>query len=359
MSKKNMPRHSAAPLIILLLSFSLAVHAGERPARTLKIKIVADQHFASQEVWERRALRQIEDITEEIRGLMEVDLKIIAYEEWNHGDEDDLYALASRLVLDVSPDSADALIGFTFIPCPPEGSGTHTDGVTIPFRGMMIRNYYPACDRNRITPYAIIHEMIHLFGGVHIGPGHLMSAVLEGEVMLDLDPLNRRIVQLTRDIDFEVGYESLDPHTLETIADLYLQAIENGNRDILLLYNLGEIYTLLGQYDSGKLIYGTLLKIDSTSTRSWLGLADNYIQGTDTASAISILERSLDHDVDSGSIWHRMARIYYDLGDYEQAYDYATRAAWQGFAIDSIFRRRLEEIRNATDRQQRRLPDRK
>jgi len=352
-------RHRQVILLVLILLLGVAVQAGNRPTRTLTIKIVADQHFASQEVWERKASRLIEDAAEDIRELLEVDLEIVGYEVWNHRDEDDPYFLASQLVRDVSRDGADALIAFTYVPCPPDDAGAHIDGVTLPFRGMIIRNYWPACPRNDIIPYAIIHEMIHFFGGVHAGHGHLMSPVLRGEVMLDLDPLNRRIVRLTRDIDFGTGFESLDRQSLETLAGLYLYAIDNGNRDMAVLFDLGEIYAVLGQYGSAILIYEKLLEIDSTLSRTWMALADVYLRSHYPDSALMLLEESLDHAEDIGRVLYRMARLYFERGDYDTAYDYAARAAWQGIEVDTVFRRLLEEHRKMAEPRPRTLPRKK
>ena len=315
----------------------------QKPDRVVAVKIVADRKFASQEVWQRKAARQITDIAGEVRGLMGVDLKIVGYAQWPGDDTGDLYNLASNMIDGVPTGDADVLIGFTYGPCPDSGGGIHTDGMTIPFRGLVVRNYYPQCNRNDFIPYALIHELVHLFGGVHAGRGTLMSPVLSGSILLELDPINRAIVGLTRDIDFTRGYASLDQNSLNKLAELYRRATAQSGGDLTVLGDLAGVYRASGRYCDAIEIYRGILSTDSAATRTWLHIADCYFDENRSDSAFETLDAALRFTADSGRVYYRMARFYAGLGEYGQAYSYAAKAAWRGTAVDSAL---LEEIKS-------------
>jgi len=333
---------AALMLTALLCSHTDWVQGKKKPIRVVSVKVVADRIFASQEVWHRKAARQIEDVSEEIRGLLGVDLKIIGYAEWRHEGGDNIYDVADRMMGDIPTDQADILIGFTYGPCPEKAGNAHTDGVAIPFRGLVMRNYYEPCDHNEFLPYALIHEFVHLFGGVHVGQGTLMSPVFSGNIFLELDPINRAIVNLTRDIDFKRGYESLDKPSLEKLVKLYRQAIDESGGDLAVLTDLADVYRTLGRFDTALDIYRGILGFDSTGVHTWLNIAQCYFGENRTDSALDILEEALEHTADSGQVYYRIARFKFTLGAYEQAYKFAAQAAWRGVSIDSSF---LAEIK--------------
>jgi hypothetical protein len=315
----------------------------QKPMPIVTVKIVADKKFASQEVWQRKAALQLMDIADDVKNLLGVELKIVGFAEYRRGSFDDLYDLASGMADNIRTDDADVLAGFTYGPCPKAAHDVHTDGLAIPFRCLVIRNYYAPCDRSEFIPYALIHELVHLFGGVHVGQGTLMSPVLTGNIYLGLDPINRAIVSLTRDVDFKRGYASLDQGSLEKLAELYRQAIAASGGDETVLTDLAEVYRALGRYTTALEIYRGILKIDSSNTRTWLNMADCYFDDMHADSAFALLETALEFVNDSGQVYYQMARLYYEAGEFDRAYNCAAKAAWRGMAVDSAF---LDEIKN-------------
>ncbi len=305
--------------------------------RVVTVKIVADRNFASQEVWKRKAERQISDVAGEIRGLLGVDLKVVGYAEWRGNGADSLYDVTAKIMGDIPAGNADILVGLTYGPCPNGANAVLTDGVAIPFRGLVVRKYYAPCDRNKFIPYALIHEIVHLFGGVHVGQGTLMSPVFSGNICLELDPINRAIIGLTRNIDFRRGYASLSRSSLENLVELYRQAIAESGGDMTVLTNLADVYRALGRYDTALDIYRGILGIDSTGIRTWLNIAECYFDEDLVDSAFAILDTALESTTDSGQVYYRMAEFHFKLGEYDTAYRYASRAAWRGIAVDSGF----------------------
>jgi tetratricopeptide (TPR) repeat protein len=322
-------------IAIILLLMACPAIGKDKPRRVLKVKLVADQYYGKQAEWERRAASKLMDIAGEVTELLKIDMEITGFELWERGTEEDLYHIAAAMVDVVDPGDADAIIGFTYGPCP-EGTGDiHTDGVTIPFRGMIIRHYSPRCPRNWFIPYVMLHEMVHLFGGVHVFDNSLMSPVFADTINLRLDPLNRQIIRLTNDIDFKKGYSSLDASTLTKLTTLYEQALEMGNNDVTTFYELASLYLEMAEYDKALAISGCAVKKDSTFTEAWLQMGQSFSRRGTPRVAISILKSSLNHADRKGRIYEQLVRLYFDSHDLENAYHNAVLAEKHGIIIDS------------------------
>lgn len=345
MNRSSIDNSVIAGLILLfIMAVTGSVLAKEKPLRTIKVKLVADQHFACQTEWERKAARQLLDIAGEVNEILHVNFEIVGYELWEHDNEGDLYRLTSQMIKEINRGEAEILVGFTFESCPDDGVATHTSGVTIPYRGMLIKTYHARCPRNAFIPYVMIHEMVHILGGVHVYDGSLMSPVFSDTINLYLDPLNQKIVRFTKNIDFNRGYAALDERTLEKLAGLYERAFAAGNRETVMLNELGAMYLILQKNEPARAVLELALKQDSTFSRIWMQLAENLRRSESIEAAISILETALDYADDLGVVYSRLAQLYFDRGDKKSSFRYAVLAEKHGGGVDSVLWNNLESM---------------
>jgi tetratricopeptide (TPR) repeat protein len=319
---------------------AVTVEAKKKPPRIVKVKIVADQDFARQSAWQRKAAYMLQDISGEAATVMDIRFQIIGYERWRHDPEEDLFRLTARMVQEVPFDSADALIGFTLVPCPDSAAGGQFAGVSISFKGMIIKTYQGRCAGNQMIPFFFMHEIVHLMGGVHVPDGSLMSPLFRDTISVTLDHLNTRILQLTRDVDFKRGYESLLHEQLAELADLYGQAAA-GN-DATTLVTLGTIFRLLSQPEAATVILREVVRQDSSFTDAWLQLGRCYMQSGHPDSALALLDRASSYADDPGPVYLELARLYLGQGDKDNARRCAGLAKKQGIRIDSALARKLE-----------------
>jgi hypothetical protein len=127
--------------------------------RELTVRVVADQTFSRMSGWERKAKEQFDFVAEDIEKVLGVRITIIGYSEWTHNEEPNLFGLASRMVNEVPPEGADILVGFTLSPRRSPKERVRTDGVTIPYRGTMLRWYQGSRDHNFFLPYILFHSV--------------------------------------------------------------------------------------------------------------------------------------------------------------------------------------------------------
>jgi|WetSurMetagenome_2_1015567.scaffolds.fasta_scaffold128293_2 hypothetical protein len=342
-------------LIFLLAAFCLLpviAQATLAPSRirTVNIKVVADQNFTRQDAWQRKAGAMIAEASQTASELIGIRLNVLEYAEWNHPDDSDFFRLTGRLVGEVKTGRAETVICFTLLPRPAFQQGLRTDGITVPFHAMLIMTHQGTDDGNFYVPYIIVHELVHLFGGIHTHDGTLMTPAMSDTIVLDLDSINRAIVDLCHDIDFAAGYQSLDSTRLVRLVDLYELAKRQGRSEAEIDDFLVNLYPLVGRLDTGVKLLQHLIAVDSGSVINWLRLGDYYIRKGRSDSAVAITELALQKVTDKGQLNRQLAVLYYNRQEFEKARECATSAEKQGAPLDSTFWQALTKAENLPHR---------
>lgn len=316
--------------VFLIVAHSRTVSASDWFTRNIKVKVVADQKFASQPLWQAKAEQFVTAADPILFRLLRVHVKIIGYVEWNRPENADVNDLIFSMADQVDRGDADILIGFTLVSAPAASQESYQLGVTLAYRGMMIKAYQNAFEKNRLVPYVITHEMGHIFGAVHTSEYSLMYPLLNDTNNLFIDSLNSKIIDLTRDVDFTQGYSSLGYARLLKLARLYEQAIEEDKKDITAPTELGAIYLALKDYDRAIAAYQMIIDVEPTWTYSWIQMAYCYCQEKRFEEATAVLEKATGKVSDKGPIYNRLAVLYYNLKDYRNSLRYAELARQYG-----------------------------
>ncbi|MCP4569760.1 MAG: tetratricopeptide repeat protein [FCB group bacterium] len=336
------------PFLLIFIFMASVVSGSSRPLRTIWVKVVADQHFGRQNSWEKKANQQLDKVSELLAEHLGVRLEIISYEKWYHENEKDMKRLAAQMIEEVELDQADILIGFTLRSGSKKMKSLRNDGVTLAYQGMLLKMYQGAPDHNAFLPIIILHEMVHMFGGVHIESGSLMSTQMEGDIKLKLDPLNRRILDLTREIDFKKGYSSLRADDIVRLAHLYERAISTGNNEIPTYLELGSMYMTLGQFEQAIEPFQQVIEINQSMEYAWLSWGDCYYKLDDSETAIDIFNKALNSVEEKGQFYHRLSVLHYNRGEYNKSYQCALDADRHGFPVKSDLWARLQEIKKTS-----------
>ncbi len=103
----------------------------------------------------------------------------------------------------------------------------HTIGQARPFSGYLLLRY-PQNPLYKIQEETVLaHELGHLFGAIHSADRQsIMSPVVELQLPSRFDAQNRGIMQMTRDMDFTRGIDSVSPALSSQLATAYLKMIQ-------------------------------------------------------------------------------------------------------------------------------------
>jgi tetratricopeptide (TPR) repeat protein len=333
-----------AAFLILSLIIAPIVSAGTGDIRILNVKVVGDQNFARQDAWQRRAAEYIEAGSKVTVDLLGIRLRVIDYELWTHSDDANGSRLTGRMLNEIRPGAADAIIGFTLLPRPSGNSGLRSDGVTMPFRGILIRTYQGADDGNMFVPYVICHEVAHLFGAIHVDDNTLMTPAMTDTVLLTLDPINAGIVDVCREINFADPLKSFNSSQVARLIDFYEKARQSGHYGEEVGYFLGMLYPLIGRYDQALPFMQKALDADSSSAINWLQLGECYYKTSREDAAAALLQIGVQHALEKGQIYRQLAYIYFNKRNYDLSGDNARRAEESGTPMDTTYWREMTKV---------------
>lgn len=329
--------------ISLSVLFFAPVWGNNPPLRSLKVKIVADQDLASRRGWRNIIEKEIEKAAGPLAEVLRIEIDVVAYETWYRDTKQNLINSTWRMIEEVDRGQADAVVGFCLLP---EASGREvlrTDGMTLAYRGMLLKLYDGHPDNNRWLTYVLVHEMIHLFGGVHVDDGGIMSPQFSHDVDLKLDPLNQEIISISRNINLKTGYTSLDHGQLVHLAELYHRAVKQGNQEIPTFLELGAICRLLGETDQARMAYRRIIEVDPSLVYPWVQLGYCFLEESRPEMTIAVLEEALESAAEKDLLYSKLAALYYNQGEYEKSYDNAVMARYHGATVDQSLWDALEQ----------------
>lgn len=336
LTKKYLP-------FLLLTLFSVYLCAPEAYAyrkeedRALLVKVVADQSFAQQHLWKQKAQKiLLGSSSDMISEMLGVRIGIHSYEVWEHEPIDDIAILTTRMINEVELGRADILIGLCLETDRDKIHGLRKDGLTVAYRGFMIQTFPGGKKNNSYLPMVIAHEMTHIFGGIHVYDGTLMSPIFENEIKVVLDPLNEAIIKITRNIDFSKGYSSLPKSDLEKLAELYKRATQTGNHEIPTYLELGLINSELGNYNEAIRAFRKAVRQDQSLAFAWERIGECYRMQGNIKKAIMTLEDALSKINEKGHFYGKLAVLYFNSGNYYKSYDNAVNAERHGAERDPI-----------------------
>ena len=330
-------------ITIACWSLSISANATNRPLRTVWVKVVADQTFAAQPDWEKQARDALNMTAEHLANVLGIKLEILSYDYWPHKENMAMDSMTSLMINEVDPGQADILIGFTLLPGDMFLARTSVEGVTIPYRGMIIKMYNDSPQHEMILPFIIVHEMTHVFGGVHVDGGGLMAPHFKNQVAMELDNINRGIVRLTREVDFSAGHDGLDEDDRRQLARLYEMAVSRGNNEISVLLELGRLYRGLNENTRAAEKFKAVTKIEPHLAYAWIMLGECFYREGQPLATIKVLEEALDNASEKDLIYGKLAGLYYNEGMYDKSYYYAKMARNYGAEIDSSLWQALEQ----------------
>ena len=203
--------------------------------RAVRVKAVADEAFRDNEKWEKEVRAYFAWADKELSKIAAVSTKLVAVDRWTTHQTDSM-GLLLRELGHVDKGEADVVVGFTGHD-PPELTfiveGERYD-MPLPFiAGLAL----PLGDRAVVrrtfkaeTRYTLVHELLHLFGGVHVKEKSVLQSGTDSR-SVTLDPFNRRVLDITRARAFDHNPRDYSRSDLDRLVALYREAPLRHERD--------------------------------------------------------------------------------------------------------------------------------
>ena len=229
--------------------------------RVVRIKAVADEAFREKKGWEKEIREHLAWSDEKLRELAGIGLDVVAVGPWRTHQSSAMTLLLDELRAGVEKDGADAVIGFTGHPPPvtmmllPGGPVRYplpfTAGIAFPLGDRMVVR---RTEWKRLTRHTLIHEVAHLFGGLHVSDKSILETDTD-RMSFRLDPFNRSVLELTRHRNFDRGIREVPRDEVTALVDLYRQAPLRRENDpdtairiAYLLMSVGEVEDALVEF---------------------------------------------------------------------------------------------------------------
>ncbi len=222
---------------LLVASGARGVEQASPAVRVIRVKAVADEAFREKTDWEAEIREHLAWSDERLREIAGIGLDLVAVGPWRTHQSSAMTLLLDELRTGVEKDGAEVVIGFTGHPPPvamtflPGGPVRYpvpfATGIALPLgdRAVVRRT-----GLNELTRHTLIHEIAHLFGGLHVRDESILETDTD-RMSFRLDPFNRRVLDLTRDRSFDLGVREIPRGELVALVDLYRRAPLSGEND--------------------------------------------------------------------------------------------------------------------------------
>jgi tetratricopeptide (TPR) repeat protein len=263
------------------------------------VRAAADPVFRSLPAWEERLRARFAAATAELSRQVPIDFELVSVQPWvPSATTADGMDIIEDLQTGVPREDVDVVVGFTAERrnAPPEGERLEVRGYTFGlapcFTGTVVVSEVVAVRDGREwrVPEAtlrenLIHEMGHLFGAVHVRGDSVMRAQPSGAPVYDFDPLNLRVIQACRWVDFRSDFASLSPTELEQLGEAYGELAQGTAADDGVHFYRAIALTYLDRYPEAVAEYQKVLETSPSDPYTHANLAKLYERLGDTRQA--------------------------------------------------------------------------
>ncbi len=264
----------ALSILASLLFATPALPTAAAQTRVLRVKAVADEAFREKKNWEKEIQEHIEWSDKEFRKMAGIGLQLVGIDRWTTHQADDMPLLLNELRVGVEKGDADIVVGFT---------GHKVEEIIIPIGGDLIAIKLSAIlgialpfgdravvrrdDDKKETRHTLLHEVLHLFGGMHVKEKSILYTYA-GKSDFVLDPFNQRVFELMRARDFNQDIHEIDRKDLDALIALYRQRPLRDERDFENNIRVGYLLLVRGEVDDAIKEFERAIDIDPSRTFS-------------------------------------------------------------------------------------------
>lgn len=293
------------------------------------VHLYVDEEFRDDPYWFKNLESMLEEVNARYRREFEINF---IWHEPVYWESDNSHTSIFSLLDQLSQDTASRTPGITMGFTGQTELGGQELGVARYFTGhIMIK-------KSDYMMYTIVHEMGHIFGGVHVeGTPFLMNARYTGIQYLPFDIWNIKIVELNRGRSFGSLTYPISEEDAFKVSEVYQELLTFGRSDKALYINLGSVLSTIGQHDEAVQILReaeTYFYMESLmpgadkaknlsylkKTRESLGFV--LYRKEEYLDAIMVLEKLYEEDSGNNFVQWYLGASYLGLEDYFRAKEF-------------------------------------
>jgi tetratricopeptide (TPR) repeat protein len=262
----------------------------KRGRRLVRVRAAADPVFRSLPAWEERLRARFAAATAELSRQVPIDFELVSVQPWvPSATTADGMDIIEDLQTGVPREDVDVVVGFTAERrnAPPEGERLEVRGYTFGlapcFTGTVVVSEVVAGREGRewrvpdtTLRENLVHELGHLFGAVHARGDSVMRTQPSGAPVYDFDPLNVRVIQACRWVDFREEFASLSRDELEQLAQAYDDLAQGPAADDGVHFYRAIALTFLERYEEAIAEYNRVLATSRSDAYTHVNLAKLY-----------------------------------------------------------------------------------
>ncbi len=262
--------------------------------RTIRVGIAVTPDFKTVPNWRADFEKRLAYASRIFEGEFQLRFVPFKWYEWpTTVGREESHVMIEDLMSRFPLKDVDIMIGLARIPVVPKGPIRDPDvlGLARPFSGYLVLRY----PQNRMYKIqeetALVHELAHLFGGVHTtDSASILYPVVDRQLPAQFDAENHEIITRTRTMDFRRGLGSLPSNVLQNLLGSYLKLAAT-DQPFDFYYSLGILYANLGQYDDAMSAWKKAASILPTQARIHYDLGMLYYRlGSQTESIRELMQ---------------------------------------------------------------------
>lgn len=217
--------------------------------RELRVGVAVTPSYKADREWKQKFEKHLAYASQIFSRETGLSFRPVAYMDWIPSQESDMGTLFEDLKGKFPLNNVDLILGLSG--SRPSQISSPNDpeiiGRTRPFSGYLVLRRPPEGLFNVQEETVLVHELGHLFGAIHVeGKNSVMSPVIDRQIPMSFDSVNRDLISAARSIDFKKGEAGLDEKLAQRLLQSYRKVVYEG-QPFEYYYALGNLYLRLGQ----------------------------------------------------------------------------------------------------------------
>jgi len=301
-------------MALFFIANSVFPYPKQEATRTVNIKIAVERGLKTRDNWEIEMLglfRLIRGCSQMLNDRVGIELKINQTAYWNLNNKKNfLPEILNDLRKQVLPEECDIILGIV----PRKSINNNVHGISDYYRGYILLGFL---EDNVALKYTILHELCHIFGGVHLNePGSIMS---NENFCLTIDDFTAKTILLNKERPFHPNCFPVLESDLDEAVSLFEQRADLNLGEAEVHGFLASLYLEKQAYEQAAKACLEALRLNPHAIDISTRLGSIYLKQGENRKAEEEYKKALKLSPKSPEIHYNLGLCYKNMGMNEKA----------------------------------------